>query len=129
MKNTENGRSMIEMLGVLAIIGVLSVAGIAGYSTAMKRYRSNEVINASGELVVTARTANGGEGLDGMKFTDAFGKHVYGNVDITFNLGATEEEDSVTIDGITDPVKTVICTNFNQDTAGYSITNCGAVAP
>ena len=28
----ENGRSMVEMLGVLAIIGVLSVGGIAGYS-------------------------------------------------------------------------------------------------
>ena len=37
MKNFEiknqNGRSMIEMLGVLAIIGVLSVGGIAGYGT------------------------------------------------------------------------------------------------
>jgi len=27
-KNTQSGRSMIEMLGVLAIIGVLSVGGI-----------------------------------------------------------------------------------------------------
>ena len=35
--NNENGRSMVEMLGVLAIIGVLSVAGIGGYSMAMKK--------------------------------------------------------------------------------------------
>ena len=40
----QNGRSMIEMLGVLAIIGVLSVGGIAGYSKAMLRYRVNKSI-------------------------------------------------------------------------------------
>ena len=48
MKNcnlkSENGRSMIEMLGVLAIIGVLSVGGIAGYSKAMSKYRINKTI-------------------------------------------------------------------------------------
>ena len=48
MKNFEiknqNGRSMIEMLGVLAIIGVLSVGGIAGYSKAMTKYRINKAI-------------------------------------------------------------------------------------
>ena len=37
----QNGRSMIEMLGVLAIIGVLSVGGIAGYSKAMMKYKTN----------------------------------------------------------------------------------------
>ncbi len=35
------GRSMIEMLGVLAIIAVLSVGGIAGFTKAMRMYRSN----------------------------------------------------------------------------------------
>ena len=48
MRNLEiknqNGRSMIEMLGVLAIIGVLSVGGIAGYSKAMQKYRINKTI-------------------------------------------------------------------------------------
>ena len=42
--NNQNGRSMIEMLGVLAIIGVLSVGGIAGYSKAMMKYRINKTI-------------------------------------------------------------------------------------
>ena len=41
----EDGRSMVEMLGVLAVIGVLSVAGIAGYNNAMNRYRANEILN------------------------------------------------------------------------------------
>ena len=36
------GRSMVEMLGVLAIIGVLSVGAIAGYSKAMMKYRLNK---------------------------------------------------------------------------------------
>ncbi len=45
MTNTnESGRSMVEMLGVLAIIGVLSVMGIAGYTQAMKKYKTNEAV-------------------------------------------------------------------------------------
>jgi len=44
VKSEQNGRSMIEMLGVLAIIGVLSVGGIAGYSKAMTKYRINKAI-------------------------------------------------------------------------------------
>ena len=54
MMNNENGRSMVEMLGVLAIIGVLSVAGIAGYSMAMKKYRANEIVNAASQVAVLA---------------------------------------------------------------------------
>ncbi len=38
----QNGRSMIEMLGVLAIVGVLSAGGIAGYSVAMKSHKVNK---------------------------------------------------------------------------------------
>ena len=53
----ENGRSMVEMLGVLAVIGVLSVGGIAGYSKAMQKYRINKMIteiasNDIGEMVM-----------------------------------------------------------------------------
>lgn len=45
IKSNQNGRSMIEMLGVLAIIGVLSVGGIVGYSKAMDKYKTNQVLN------------------------------------------------------------------------------------
>ena len=41
----ENGRSMVEMLGVLAIFGVLSIGGIMGYSYGMDRYRANQTVN------------------------------------------------------------------------------------
>ena len=42
IKTNENGRSMIEMLGVLAIIGVLSVGGITAFGTMFNRYKINE---------------------------------------------------------------------------------------
>ena len=45
LRVNENGRSMIEMLGVLAIVGVLSVGGMSGYSKAMMTYRSNKQLN------------------------------------------------------------------------------------
>ena len=41
----ENGRSMVEMLGVLAIIGVLSAGALAGYSRAMQKYKMNKTID------------------------------------------------------------------------------------
>lgn len=48
MKNKlEQGRSMVEMLGVLAIIGVLSIGGIAGYTYAMNKHRTNVLINGA----------------------------------------------------------------------------------
>ncbi len=60
MKNFEiknqNGRSMIEMLGVLAIIGVLSVGGIAGYSKAMTKYRINKTIEQITLIAGNVRT-------------------------------------------------------------------------
>ena len=40
----ENGRSMIEVLGVLAVIGVLSIGGIAGYSYGIDKYTANETV-------------------------------------------------------------------------------------
>lgn len=50
-KNLENGRSMIEMLGVLAIIGVLSVGGIAGYSKAMEKFKLNKAVENYSMLI------------------------------------------------------------------------------
>jgi len=55
-KNTQSGRSMIEMLGVLAIIGVLSVGGIAGYSKAMMKYRINKTIEQITLIAGNVRT-------------------------------------------------------------------------
>ena len=59
MKN-ENGRSMIEMLGVLAIIGVLSIGGLAGYTMAMNRHRANAIIDYASKCAVIAQTQGDG---------------------------------------------------------------------
>ncbi len=56
MKHTQQGRSMIEMLGVLAIIGVLSIGGIAGYSKAMTKYRVNKTADQVSQLAQNIRT-------------------------------------------------------------------------
>ena len=54
--NTQSGRSMIEMLGVLAIVGVLSVGGIAGYSKAMTKFKINKTIDQVTHIVTNVRT-------------------------------------------------------------------------
>ena len=70
----QNGRSMIEMLGVLAIIGVLSVGGIAGYSKAMLKYKTNKLIDQVTMLTTNIRTLYGQQktfsGLDGRRVKD-----------------------------------------------------------
>ena len=40
----EQGRSMVEMLGVLAVVGILSVAGMKGFTYAMSEHRANELL-------------------------------------------------------------------------------------
>lgn len=60
MKELQNGRSMIEMLGVLAIIGVLSIGGLAGYTMAMNRHRANQILDFASRCVVVAQTSGDG---------------------------------------------------------------------
>ena len=50
----ENGRSMVEMLGVLAVAGVLSIGGVAGYRYAMDKMNANDIINEVRKRAVTA---------------------------------------------------------------------------
>ena len=49
--NKENGRSMVEMLGVLAIVGVLSAGALAGYSKAMFQHKLNQFTDAHSQLL------------------------------------------------------------------------------
>ncbi len=42
--SAQQGRSMVEILGVLAVMGVLSAGGIYGYSFAMDKYRANDIV-------------------------------------------------------------------------------------
>lgn len=78
----QNGRSMIEMLGVLAIVGVLSVAGIAGYSKAMAKYKVNRVIDQVTMVAANLKTTFAGQG-DYAGLDDA---------EVAYNLGVFPEE-------------------------------------
>lgn len=60
MKELQNGRSMIEMLGVLAIIGVLSIGGLAGYTMAMNRHRANTILDYASRVAVSVQTVGQG---------------------------------------------------------------------
>ena len=94
------GRSMVEMLGVLAIVGVLSVGAIAGYSKAMTKYKLNKAIEAANQLfaaiitkVAPDKSSLTDDGLgyvyytetmvkagwlpDGFKFTDTSPRYIY----------------------------------------------------
>ena len=73
MKTNETGRSMIEMLGVLAIIGVLSVGGIAGYTSAMRSYKANEIINSTSMLYMMGISSNAGAGDADLSYSSVMG--------------------------------------------------------
>ena len=68
MKNSENGRSMIEMMGVLAVIGVLSTAGISGYIKMMAQYKINKAVEQieqiSAKLSTIGSSVESYEGLN-----------------------------------------------------------------
>jgi type II secretory pathway pseudopilin PulG len=105
----QNGRSMIEMLGVLAIIGVLSVGGIAGYSKAMEKFKINKTIEQISTIANNVRTTfmsqgnyrgldeliahNAGIIPDEMWDEDNGAHNVWGEQLIIFNTSADSSND------------------------------------
>lgn len=104
LKTNENGRSMVEMLGVLAIIGVLSVAGIAGYSMAMKRYRANEVVNTASVLYTLAEANYLTSGVKSHSLASAGLSKPSGIDDMTYDI----DTENITIKGAGDLCDTII---------------------
>ena len=78
MVKNEDGRSMVEMLGVLAIIGVLSVAGIAGYSMAMRKLKANNILDLASKAHITAMAGNYGAGA---RYRDTDIRDLCGSID------------------------------------------------
>lgn len=53
MKNeTDSGRTLVEMLGVLAMAGVLSVIGVMGYRLAIDKNKANTLVNQAQQRAV-----------------------------------------------------------------------------
>ena len=128
LKKFETGRSMIEMLGVLAIIGVLSVGGIAGYTTAMRSHRANEIINGASMLYMMGMSQNAGEGNGILQFTTSIGAVPSGANQITYDSGQiaisftdlsvcqqvkNKLGDKVTIDGCDRQIPSIVVTMDN----------------
>jgi len=57
-KNSQSGRSMVEMLGVLAVIGVLSVGGITGYKYAMDIIYKNKALEIVQHFILSVKIEN-----------------------------------------------------------------------
>ena len=83
MKQKEQGRSMVEMLGVLGIIGVLSIGGIAGYTMMMNRYRANEILDVASKLAMVSQSlyASNPEKWTQADVYNALGLDSYGSSD------------------------------------------------
>lgn len=129
-RKQENGRSMIEMLGVLAIIGVLSVGGIAGYTTAMRSHRANEIVNATSMLFMLGLAQNAGEGTGTLTFDTAFGTSMRpsGCGGITYKGDKATLDVNIEDETICKQVKTKLgdkagdCTAATGGTTGYTLT-------
>ena len=110
---SQSGRSMVEMLGVLAIIGVLSIGGIAGYRWGMDKHVSNQILYEmnlnSAQLAMLLQKGNS-DGVTlslGSPYDDAEPK--YRTVDYGFDYGCEEE------------VEGELHKCFNPDETGYFI--------
>ena len=119
-KNFENGRSMVEMLGVLAVMGILSVAGIAGYNNAMNKYRANELLNeASKRAVVIVPQIAMGNTPSIAEFTNndlgygTFVSTVYGE-NGTDSWANTDKKFTLSITGVSEAV----CNQMKNSTGG-----------
>ena len=115
-KQNEQGRSMVEMLGVLAIIGVLSVGGIAGYTTAMRSHRANEIVNATSMAYMLGISQNAGAGGVLMTYTPT----PDGVSSITF-----QTNNQIEINGIEDPA---LCAQV-KNKLGDKATECPNASP
>ena len=134
----QEGRSMVEMLGVLAIVGVLSIGGIAGYSKAMAKYKINKTLDQISLIVTNVRTAFGNQqSYKGLTTTRAIQYELVGN-DLT--LGQTTKltnafNGEVTIDAgtstgaaCTGTGATDYCPTFIVTYKGLDQATCGAIA-
>ncbi len=65
MKNSQTGRTMIEMIGVLAIIGIIAIGALAGYTQAVLKYQitktGDEILALSQSIYKTCKIFGGYE--------------------------------------------------------------------
>ena len=92
----QDGRSMVEMLGVLAIIGVLSIGGIVGYKLAMNHYQASQIAHEMNIMRTDAqiKIAQGTEKLTlGSPYDE--NKINFNNYDTAFGCKYVNEDDII----------------------------------
>lgn len=57
LRKQDDGRSMVEMLGVLAVVSVLTIGGIAGFNRASHNMRTNQLKDEISTMVANTRSA------------------------------------------------------------------------
>ena len=114
-RKEEQGRSMVEMLGVLAVVGVLSVGSIAGYTYAMNKHYANELLNGASQRAVILK-AQKAAGLP-LSLREFDGVEVAGG---EFSLNILEPDGAIGI--AVSGVKGAVCENLIQATEGTDIT-------
>ena len=55
-RQTQKGRTVVEMLALLAIVGILSIGGIMGYSIAVQLFREAETVDSYSVTVAGGRS-------------------------------------------------------------------------
>lgn len=132
----QNGRSMIEMLGVLAIIGVLSIGGISGYSKAMAKYKINKTVDQVSMLITSVRTAFGNQNsYYGLTTAKAIDYDLVGN-DLTLGSSTTltnAYSGNVTVEakgdkGVDTCNPTNYCPTFAVSYTGLDRQSCAIIA-
>lgn len=124
MKELQNGRSMIEMLGVLAIIGVLSIGGLAGYTMAMNRHRANTILDYASRCVVVAQTNGDGTTIEKKECKILLDGETYpgGAEKVEIDATSTVDQPIVKVTGITQKV----CEALQNRAEGSNIMNVDA---
>ena len=93
---TEQGRSMVEMLGVLAVMGLLTIIGIAGFKMAMNKHYANQTVDRlMRRAVVVAGQANFGQNLSLHEFNENDGEYP-----ISRTLKSTSESFTMRVDNV-----------------------------
>ena len=128
--NTESGRSMIEMLGVLAIMGVITVAAVQMIGAAMRSQKRTTVRDDVAQIVTGVRQLLGGfddfTGIDGGTTFAAIGvsnKNPYnGRYELSANH-ANSRQFIVTITGLNTSDCEYFRTKAWSDSAGFRTSN------
>ena len=100
----EQGRSMVEMLGVLAVTGVLTIGAMAGYTYAMNKHRSNELIDEANKRAVVVLSQIDTLGVNATPNLGEFTDNAFGGGTFTGAVQIWDGEFGIQVNGVSQGV-------------------------